>query len=130
MSDDKTNRIDLGAQRIREQYKWREIASPVPWRPEEVGTELVGFYGGKTMRTGKYGQYEVAIIHVPMDCSYMVTGTRVIQLVDASLAPIGHPIRIVWQGYKETGQGHNMKMFDVLVADGVAVPADALPVLQ
>jgi len=125
MSD--TTLESRSAERIREQYKWRQVATPISWRPEEIGTELVGFYGGKSLRDGPHGQYEVIIVHVPLDRSYMVSGTRVIQLMDASLAPVGHPVRIVWQGTKETGNGYHMKLFDVLVAEGEAVPAEALP---
>jgi len=129
---DHTTLMGRSAERIREQYKWREVATPTTWRPTEaqIGEELVGFYGGKTLRNGPHGQYEVIIVHVPLDRSYMVSGTRVIQLMDASLAPVGHPVRIIWQGYKETGQGYQMKLFDVMVAEGEALPAEALPEVE
>jgi len=129
---DKTTPMNQSTEHIREQYKWRTVQTPIAWRPseEEIGTELVGFYGGKSLRDGPHGQYEVILVHVPMDRSYMVSGTRVVQLMDASLAPVGHPVRIVWKGYKETGRGHQMKLFEVLVAEGQAVPAEALPEIE
>lgn len=115
---------------IRERFKWRKVTAPKTWRPTEVGEELVGYYGGRTMREGSFGQYEVVLVHVPLGGSYMVTGTHLIQLMDASMAVVGHPIRIVWQGMKETAAGHNMKTYDVLVAEGETVPAEALPAIQ
>lgn len=112
---------------IRERFRWRKVTAPRPWNPTEVGQELIGYYGGRTLRQGQHGQYEVVIVHVPMDGAYTLTGVRIIQLLDASMAGIGHPVRIVWQGLHETAAGHKMKMYDVLVADGDAIPADALP---
>tara|TARA_Y100000310_G_scaffold194428_2_gene194409 strand:+ start:4933 stop:5349 length:417 start_codon:yes stop_codon:yes gene_type:complete len=112
---------------LRERYKWRKVAAPRAWTPEEEGEELVGFYGGRTLREGQYGQYEVVIVHVPMQGSFTLSGVKVVQLMDAAMAAIGHPVRVVWKGYKETGAGHQMKNYDVLVAEGEAIPAEALP---
>lgn len=115
---------------IRDRFKWRQVVAPRAWLPEVVGQELIGYYGGRTLRQGQFGQYEVVLVHVPLDGCYMLTGTRLIQLMDAAMAPIGHPVRIVWQGTKPTGRGHEMKMFDVMVAEGEAIPAEALPEVQ
>ncbi len=57
----------------------------------------------------------------------MLTGVRVVQLMDASLAQVGYPVRIIWKGHKETGAGHQMKNYEVLVADGEAIAAEHLP---
>lgn len=115
---------------IRDRFKWRQVAAPQPWLPQEIGQELIGYYGGRTLRQGQHGQYEVVLVHVPLDGCYMLTGTRLIQLMDAAMATIGHPVRIVWQGTKLTGRGHTMKLFNVMVAEGEAVPAEALPEVQ
>jgi hypothetical protein len=115
---------------IRERFKWRKVTAPQTWRPTEVGQELVGYYGGRTIREGQFGQYEVVLVHVPLEGSYMLTGTQLIQLLDASMANVGHPIRIVWQGLKETAAGHTMKTYEVMVAEGEALPAEALPTVQ
>lgn len=112
---------------IRERFKWRKVTSPRPWTPKEVGDRLVGYYGGRTVRTGKHGQYEVALVHVPLDGCYMLTGVRIIQLIDASMIGIGHPIQVIWQGLVDTAGGHQMKTFEVLVAEGDALPAEAMP---
>lgn len=118
------------AEDIRDRFKWRQVITPRLWAPREVGEELVGYYGGRTLRNGPHGQYEVALVHVPMDGSYMITGVKFIQLLDASMCQIGHPIRVVWKGLVPTARGHEMKDFDVLVAEGECVPAESLPVLQ
>lgn len=115
---------------IRERFKWRQVAAPRPWLPEAIGQELVGYYGGRTLKQGQFGQYEVVLVHVPLDGCYTLSGTRLVQLMDASMCSIGHPIRIVWQGVKETSPGRTMKLFDVMVAEGEALPAEALPDVQ
>ena len=113
-----------------ERYKWREVTAPRTWRPEEIGEELVGYYGGRTLREGQYGQYEVIIVHAPGDGAYMLTGVRVVQLMDASMASVGDPVRIIWGGLKETGAGHHMKLYSVMVAEGEAIEADYLPEIK
>lgn len=112
---------------IRERFKWRKVVAPRPWLPAEVGEELLGYYGGRTLRTGAFGQYEVVLVHVPLGGCFMLTGTHLIQLMDASGAAVGHPIRVVWQGVRDTAQGHKMKMFEVLVAEGEVIPEEFLP---
>lgn len=112
---------------IREKFQWRKVQAPKPWYPKEPGEELIGYYGGRTVRTGAYGQYEVVLVHVPLVGSWMVTGTRLIQLLDAAIINPGHPVRIVWKGLVETAKEHKMKDFDVLVAAGEAIPVDAMP---
>lgn len=115
---------------LLERYKWRTVTAPRPWNPTEPGEELVGYYGGRTLRNGVHGQYEVVIVHVPMDGAYMLTGVRIAQLIDASMATIGHPVRIIWKGRVETGAGHQMKQYEVMVADGEAIPAEDLPEIR
>ncbi|OHD23661.1 MAG: hypothetical protein A2Y38_23475 [Spirochaetes bacterium GWB1_59_5] len=112
---------------LRERFKWRKVVAPRPWQPKEPGGALLGYYGGRTLRTGPHGQYEVAIVHVPREGAFMLTGVRIIQLIDASMIAIGHPIQVVWQGMVDTTAGHQMKNYEVLVADGDAIPAEALP---
>jgi hypothetical protein len=58
------------ADRLRAQYNWRKVHTPLPWRPDAIGEELVGFYGGKSLRDGPHGQYEVVLVHVPLDWAY------------------------------------------------------------
>lgn len=115
---------------IRDRFKWRQVVAPRPWLPEAIGQELIGYYGGRTLRQGQWGQYEVVLVHVPLDGCYTLSGTRIIQLLDASMCALGHPIRIVWQGTKPTSRNYDMKMYDVMVAEGEAIPAEALPQVQ
>jgi len=115
---------------LREKYKWREVVVPQVWRPDEVGEEIIGKYGGRTLRNGQYGQYEVILVHVPDEGTYMLTGVRIVQLMDASMIELGHPVRVIWKGVKTTGSGYEMKDYEVLVADGEVVPVEALPEVQ
>lgn len=119
-------------QSILERYEWKEVHAPKAWYPKMPGTELVGFYGGRTTRSGFHGQYDVIIVHVPTKGSFMVSGAKLMQLVDAAMIDIGHPIRIVWEGHQsvgvtDTGEEKRMKLFRVLVAEGEPISAADLP---
>jgi hypothetical protein len=62
----------------------------------------------------------------------MITGVRVIQLMDASGIDAGWPIRITWRGkvkLPETADGEvrEMKNFEVFVAEGDPLSPDDLP---
>lgn len=118
-------------EKILERYGWRKVQAPQPWRPRNVGDELIGFYGGRTLRTGSFGQYEVALVHVPHGGSFTVTGSALIRLLDAAGCGKGHPVRIVWQGTRKTQNNHDEKQFDLLVADLEAITdPDALPEIE
>ena len=113
---------------LREKFQWRKVQTPRMWNPSEVGEELAGYYGGRTVRTGSFGQYEIAIFHVPGVGSYMVSGTQLLQFLDAAVVHPGWPVRIVWKGVVEmAGTGHKMKTFEVFVAAGEAIPVEAMP---
>lgn len=117
---------------ILERYEWKEVHAPKAWYPKTPGAELVGFYGGRTTRNGYHGQYDVILVHVPASGSYMVSGTKLMQLIDAAIIDIGHLIRIVWDGHQSlgvsaTGEEKRMKLFRVLVAEGEPINAADLP---
>lgn len=78
---------------IRERHQWKRVEAPKRWSPKEVGQELVGFCSGKTVRNGVFGQYEVVLISVPARGVFMLSGVQIVQLVDASAAEIGWPLR-------------------------------------
>lgn len=115
------------ADEIRARFKWRAVTAPRPWLPTDVGEELIGYYGGRTVRTGAHGQFEVILLHVPQDGCYMLTGARIIQLMDTSGAMVGSPVRVIWRGLQKTGHGHQMKLFEVLVAEGEVLAEEVLP---
>jgi len=118
---------------ILERYHWKEVHAPRGWYPTVPGSELVGFYGGRTTRRSTYGQYDVILVHVPARGSFMVSGTKLMQLVDAAMIDVGHPIRVVWEGHQPlginaaTGEEKKMKLFKVLVAEGEPIDAADLP---
>jgi hypothetical protein len=113
---------------LRERFKWKKVAAPVPWKPTHNNDELVGYYGGQTLRDGQYGQYRVIIMHVPGEpAPFTVSGTRIIQLFDAALVGIGHAVRVQYLGMKDTGNGHSMKDFNVYVAEGDPISESDLP---
>ena len=125
MRRDKRGRFtkDIDASAVR----WLKVEAPRAWKPKAVGHELVGYYGGRTLRNGPYSQYEVVVVHVPHSYTYMVSGTKIIQLVDAAAIQRGHEIRIVWQGTRLTGDLHTMKLFDLFVSDREPVDESELP---
>lgn len=117
---------------LRSRYQWKQVEAPKTWRPKMLGEELVGFFGGKTTRNGSFGQYEVVLVHVPVRGSFMVSGVRIIQLIDASGIETGWPVRIVWRGRMALpatadGEVREMKNYEVFVAEGDPVAAGDLP---
>lgn len=122
-----------GQKRFVERYNWQKVHAPKAWKPRIVGEELVGFYGGRTLRNGKFGQYEVVLVHVPYRGTFMATGTELIQLLDSGLVCKGAPIRIIWRGLEDIGpdpdtkEPRNKKRFELLVAEGDPIAEDELP---
>jgi len=114
---------------LRERYEWKQVEAPKMWRPRMLGEELVGFFGGKSVRNGRFGQYEVVLVHVPRRGSFMVSGTRVSQLVDAAGVGEGWPVRIVWRGHVVLAgeEERKMKLFDVFVAEGDPLSPEEMP---
>lgn len=116
----------MTAERLRERYAWKEVQVPKVWRPEP-GEELVGFYGGRTLKNGIYGQYEVALVHVPFKGAYTVSGTGLIQLLDTGMVAKGHPVRILFEGKKDLGDDMEKKMFTLFAVDLDAIDEADLP---
>jgi hypothetical protein len=97
--------------------EWREVKIPRPWRPAYIGEELIGTYGGRTVRSGMYGQYEVILVKTGKEQAFLVSGTDIIQRIDAAQLNIGDPVRIIWMGYKELQEDMRKKMFELYVRE-------------
>jgi len=116
---------------VRARYEWKKVEAPRTWRPRANGEELAGFYGGKTSRNGEYGSYDLVIVHVPARGSYLISGTRAIQLFDAANLTIGWPVRVVWRGkIAIPDSDKTMKNFDVYVAEGDPCSPEDLPLVS
>jgi len=111
-------------------FKWRKVEVPRSWRPKRSGASLVGFYAGRTTKHGAFGQYDVILVLVPGDGAYMVSGTKLIQLVDAAMIDTGHPIQIVYMGEKDLGDDKRMKEFEVHVAEGDPLDTGTMPEIR
>lgn len=101
--------------------KWHKVSAPKPWNPKENGTELIGFYAGRTKRDGVHGQYEVVTVLVPYKGAFMVSGTVLIQLADAAMLTRGDAVRIVFVERKQLDNGHTMKVFELYVGETEAL---------
>lgn len=117
---------------LRARFEWKKVEAPKAWRPKHNGEELVGYYRGRTVRSGRFGQYEVVMLLVPGRGAFMLSGTRIIQLIDAAGVDEGWPVRVVWKGLKnigetEDGEPKRMKDFEVFVAEGEPIDVDDLP---
>lgn len=121
---------DLTIERFKRKFDWKKVHAPKTWAPRDIGEELVGYYGGRTMRNGAFGQYEVVIVHVPYRGSWMVSGTEIIQLLDSAAIQKGHPIRVVFKGMLALGGERTKKRFDLLIAEGDALSEEELPELR
>lgn len=117
----------LTADQLRERFKWKKVEAPRAWRPRYNGEDLVGYYGGKSVRNGAHGQYEVVIVHVPARGAFTISGVRAVQLADTSMMMVGSPMRIVFKGMVSLGNDHSMKEFELFIPEGEAVPEAALP---
>lgn len=120
---------------LHELHQWRKVEAPAYWSPTEVGEELCGFFINKSTRSGQYGDYEVVLVAVPGRGAFVITGTRLVQLVDASGVTPGQPVRIVWQGlqslgYDGEGNKRTLKLYDFYVADGEPLSAAELPSIR
>lgn len=117
------------AEVLRDRFRWRTVEVPRVWNPKEIGEELLGYYGGRTCKNGPHGQYEVVIIHVPYRGAMIVSGTEIIQLVDAALVQKGHPLRIIWRGREKlaSDNGWEKKRFELQVAEGDPLHEEDLP---
>lgn len=118
--------------KLQDKYEWKKVEAPRRWNPHNPGDELCGFYGGKTLRTGSYGQYEVVLVHVPNKGTFMVSGVRIVQLVDASGVEVGWPVRIIWGGTVALSDApdRRMKTFQFFVAEGEPVAPERLPKIK
>lgn len=108
--------------RILQKFQWRKVVAPKPWHPKP-GDEIAGFYGGKSVKNGKYGQYQAILVRIPGRSPLMVTGARIVQLIDAAMVEVGAPIHISFGGKKDIGDGKTMNLFELNVAEDNEVEA-------
>lgn len=96
---------------IWERIKWKRVAAPGLWQPS-VGEELVGYYGGRTTRSGRFGQYDAALVQLPRQAgSRIVSGVKILQLLDSAGLRIGGLVRITYLGMVPLGEGRSMRDF-------------------
>jgi len=100
---------------ILERYDWKQVRAPQRWRPEVEGSELAGYYAGRTLYQGQYGPYEVALIIVPGVGAFTLSGVKLIQLIDASQVGPSDPVRVTWNGYIDLGGGKRMKDYSLYI---------------
>lgn len=106
--------------------KWKEVEAPSTWRPRK-GEELVGYFMGKTMKNGKFGEYSVITVLVPYKGAVMISGTKIIQLVDTSLIRQGEPIKVVYCGQIDIGGDKKMKTFKMYMGEGESLATENIP---
>jgi hypothetical protein len=100
--------------------KWRKIHAPTTWRPSDTGEELIGFYAGRTKRDGTFGQYDVVIIAVPYKGTFMISGTKLIQLFDSAMLTRGEAVRVRFLGRQDIStpdEKREMKLFELFVGE-------------
>jgi hypothetical protein len=111
-----------------DKIQWRKIKKPRSWRPKEPGDELIGYYVGRTVKNGRFGQYDVLSVLIPKDGVFMVSGTQIIQFADAAMLKYGDAIRIKFLGLKPVGEDHMMKEFELYVSDTELTAEDVIQV--
>lgn len=117
-------------ERDLEKLEWRRVEAPRAWRPKQTGEVLLGYYAGRSKRSGGYGQYDVVLILVPGDGVKMVSGVKVIQLFDAAIVEPGDPVRLIYGGEEKLPSDKTMKLFELYVTDGDKLPLTDFPAIQ
>lgn len=106
--------------------KWRKVSAPKVWHPKP-GEELIGYYMGRTKRDGSFGQYEVVTVAVPYHGVFSISGTMLIQLMDASLINRGEAVRVVFVGRKELEGERELKVFELYVGEAESIDETEMP---
>jgi hypothetical protein len=106
--------------------KWKEVEAPTSWRPRK-GDELIGWYAGKTVKNGRYGEYTVITVLVPYQGAVMVSGSKIIQLADTAMIRPGEPIKIVYCGKIDIGEDRKMKTFKMYMGEGESLATENIP---
>lgn len=102
--------------KTKEEIQWRKVKRPRSWHPE-AGEELTGYYCGRTLRDGQWGQYEVITVMATDGKVYMLSGTQIVQLADVAMLKSGSPVRVVFIGMKQLSGNRQMKQFEMYVTD-------------
>jgi hypothetical protein len=95
---------------------WVKITAPRPWKPQKEGDELVGSYGGKTVKNGVHGEYAVVLVRTEKG-GFMVSGIQAVQSLDGAGVKEGTPVKIVFRGWATTTDDRKMKKFDVFMGE-------------
>jgi len=118
----------------QEPIRWKKLKSPKTWRPKNAGSELVGYYLGKTLKDGQWGQYYVVMVAVPgkdgFSAPYMASGSALIRALDGGQVEVGSFVRIVFGGMKDLGEDRYMKEFEVFVGEGTITMEQAQSYLE
>ena len=111
---------------VPEPIRWRKLQAPSPWKPENAGEELVGYFLGKTILDGRYSQYQVVVVAAVNEdgttTPRTASGSALIRALDAGMVEVGHLIRIVYGGRKELDGDRSMKLFEVFAGEGTITP--------
>jgi hypothetical protein len=102
--------------------KWHKLSFPKPWKPDEDGEELIGYYLGQTTYDGQFGQYNVVMLAVPTGKGYSqpytASGSALLRAIDGGQVERGQLVRVTFQGHKDLGDDRYMKRFDVYIGEG------------
>lgn len=104
---------DSAATTISHGKKWRQVSAPKVWRPKD-GDTLVGAYGGISIKKGMHGEYRNLIVRTDNE-TFLVSGTKIMSLVDASGVETLQNVRVVYKGLVDVGNEHPMKDYDLFI---------------
>lgn len=97
---------------------WVEVKREGLWKPNRLGDELVGAYGGIQMASGPSGAFECAEVRTDSGAVYGVSGVQAISLLRAAGLRDGERIKLVYDGdAKPSEPGRSaMRKFRLYVA--------------
>ena len=95
---------------------WREVHAPKTWRPGE-GECLVGYFRGVFEKDGMYGAYYAVRVKDLEGQTWHVSGSHIVNLIDAAEVEIGGLIEITFLERIEIDDGERtFKKFELRVA--------------
>jgi len=101
---------------VAESRVWVKVRAPRPWKPKQLGDVLVGQLLARTTKVVKdESSYGVVVLQTEQG-PLTIAGVVISSLFDASGAPIGATVRVVYRGEHVSLAGRKYRDFDLYLA--------------
>lgn len=97
--------------------KWTRVKAAKKWNPKRRGETLVGQLLDRQMKDGSHGRYAVTLVRDEQGETWSLSGVVINALFDAALIAPGHPVRVVFEGWKNGAADHAYRDFELYVGE-------------